>query len=293
MNNSQKPPVSRDINNPYSGMSKLLGKICDNLIDFQTPVTYNPGAVLSLQGSAADLLFCILSGFVKVYCLRADGRRILISLAGPAEIVGHVHQVDVNGRYTHLFELEASTKSSVVLFPRERVVRLLNSLEPSELIEVIESLHTAWSSVAAWFVMFFEMTYEERLETVLRDLAARFGVEDARGVLIVPELSHSDLAEMIGSSRPMVSRLIAEMTSQGYLLRQQKRYLLLKRFFEVSFPTESDGCAEKSMANPAFSLLSLRNATRCADERARVSTAMVQGGPGILAYISRLRQLTN
>jgi CRP-like cAMP-binding protein len=280
MNNSQKPPVSRDINDVYSGVNKLLGKISENLIDHQTPVTYNPGAILSLQGSAANLLFYILSGFVKVYCLRSDGRRVLISLAGPAEIVGHVQQTDVSGRYTHFFELEAFTKSSVVLFPRERVIRLLNSFEHSELIEIIDSLHTTWSSVAAWFVTFFGMTYEERLETVLRDLAARFGVEDARGVLIVPELSHSDLAEMIGSSRPMVSRLMAEMTSQGYLLRQQKRYLLLKRFFEVNLPTESARLAEKAIANSTFSLSSLRNVARCADERVRVPTAIVHGRAG-------------
>jgi CRP-like cAMP-binding protein len=278
MNNSQKPPISRDTNDVYSGMSKLLGKISENLIDHQTPVTYSPGAILSLQGSAANLLFYILSGFVKVYCLRSDGRRILISLAGPTEVVGYVQQIDVNGRYIHLFELEAFTKSSVVLFPRERVVRLLNSFAHSELIEVIDWLHTAWSSVAAWFVTFFGMTYEERLKTVLRDLAVRFGVEDTRGVLIVPELSHSDLAEMVGSSRPMVSRLMAEMTSQGYLLRQQKRYLLLKHFFEVNFPTEAARLAEKGMANSTLS--SLRNVARYADERVRVPTAIVHGRAG-------------
>jgi hypothetical protein len=67
---------------------------------------------------------------------------------------------------------------------------------------------------------------------VLRELGAQFGVRDTRGVLLMAELAHSDLAEMIGSSRPMVSRLIDEMTKEGLVLRQRKQYVLLKSLAE-------------------------------------------------------------
>jgi hypothetical protein len=71
------------------------------------------------------------------------------------------------------------------------------------------------------------MLFRERLEAVLMELGAKFGVRDTRGVLLMPELAHADLADMIGSSRPMVSRLIAEMTEEGLLLRQGKQFILL------------------------------------------------------------------
>src|SRR5258707_4821849 len=61
------------------------------------------------------------------------------------------------------------------------------------------------------------MNYSERLETVLRDLAQKFGVRDSRGTLLIPKFGHADFAEMIGSSRPMVSRLIAEMIANRRL----------------------------------------------------------------------------
>jgi len=72
------------------------------------------------------------------------------------------------------------------------------------------------------------MSFRERLEVVLNELGAKFGVRDTRGILLMPELAHADLAEMIGSSRPMVSRLIAEMTEEGLLLRQCKQFILLE-----------------------------------------------------------------
>ena len=62
---------------------------------------------------------------------------------------------------------------------------------------------------------------------VLRDLARKFGVKDSRGILLLPELGHADFAEMIGSSRPMVSRLIAEMVANKRLLYDGKHYIVL------------------------------------------------------------------
>jgi biotin operon repressor len=44
----------------------------------------------------------------------------------------------------------------------------------------------------------------------------------------MPELSHDDLAEMIGSSRPMVSKLIADMSKEGSLVRGEKRRYILR-----------------------------------------------------------------
>jgi CRP-like cAMP-binding protein len=71
------------------------------------------------------------------------------------------------------------------------------------------------------------MDYSERLETVLRDLAQKFGVRESRGTLLIPELGHADFAEMIGSSRPMVSRLIAEMIANRRLAYDGKHYIVL------------------------------------------------------------------
>ena len=70
------------------------------------------------------------------------------------------------------------------------------------------------------------MSFKERLELVFKELARKFGVHDSRGILLTPELAHADFADMIGSSRPMVTRLMANMTKQGLLLRQGKRFIL-------------------------------------------------------------------
>jgi CRP-like cAMP-binding protein len=65
------------------------------------------------------------------------------------------------------------------------------------------------------------------MEAVLHDLARKFGIKDSRGTLLIPELGHADFAEMIGSSRPMVSRLIAEMIANKRLAYDGKHYIVV------------------------------------------------------------------
>ena len=63
---------------------------------------------------------------------------------------------------------------------------------------------------------------------VFNKLGTRFGINDKRGTLVMPELSHEDLAEVIGSSRPMVSKLIGDIIEEGLLERGEKRHFILQ-----------------------------------------------------------------
>ena len=89
---------------------------------------------------------------------------------------------------------------------------------------------------------------------MLSDLGQRVGVHDNRGTLIIPELSQADLAEMIASSRPLVSRLLNEMEERGLVQRRGKQYLLLKGWDSQEHKlarTQSPLGDEPSSAEPA------------------------------------------
>ncbi len=204
-------------------------EIVEELISHHTVVTYPKGSTLFLQGAPADVLFWISSGMVEVFCPQEDGSRVLVRLCGPGEILGHVDFIDYKGRRAQMFEAHARVKCEIALLTRDHIRKLLATLEPAQLIHVIEYLNTTWSSVANSWATFIGLDYRQRLEIVLKDLAARFGVTDSRGTLLITELLHAKLAEMIGSSRPMITRLINDMVEQGVLARSGKQYILLNR----------------------------------------------------------------
>lgn len=193
-----------------------------------TPVTYEKGAVIFLRGTPADLVFWLFKGFIKLYLPHPNGDRTLITVARPGDPLGTVESVDSNGRHLQILEAHALTKCSVGLLSREQLVKVLRKLEREVVLQLLVNLNSIWSSIFERYTGFIGLPFRERLETVLKDLATRFGIKDNRGILIVPELSQEDLAEMIGSSRPMVSKLVADMTQEGLLVRGGSHHFILR-----------------------------------------------------------------
>ncbi len=198
------------------------------LVGRHTLVRYPKRSPLFLQGSPADVAFAVFNGLVKVYCPGADGNRILVHLAGPGDLIGYADFMDGNRQRSQMFEAHALTSCSVALFTRQHVLKMLKALDQAVLLRLLESLNGFWSSLVHRYAVFLSMSLRERLQMTLADLGARFGVNDARGVMLTPELAQEELAEMIGSSRPMVSKLLSEMAERSLIACQGRRYILLR-----------------------------------------------------------------
>jgi CRP-like cAMP-binding protein len=201
----------------------------DELLRHHTRLTYPKDAPIFLQGSPADVTFYVINGLVKVYCPKGDGNRVLLQLAGPGDIVGHVDLFESEKRRTQVFEAQAFTRCTLALLTREHLRKSAETLDRDSLVQGLELLNTAWSAIARWYAVFLGHSFRERLHAVFRELSTRFGVKDKRGILLLPELSHADFAEMIQSSRPMVSRLIGDMVNDGLLGRRGRQYIVTDR----------------------------------------------------------------
>src|SRR5271156_3276047 len=204
--------------------------LVDELIERHIPVAFEKGDLALGEGNTDGMLACILSGYVNVCCSLGDGNRTLVRMAGPGEVIGYPDYVDEKGRQARLFEAQVASKCTLALFSREHVAALLASLPADALISILTYLNTLWSQNLRRFTVLLSLPFWDRLMIVMSDLAKRAGVRDSEGIILIPEIGHEDLAEMIGCSRPMVSRLIAEMVESGLLSRRGKQYVLLKKW---------------------------------------------------------------
>jgi CRP/FNR family transcriptional regulator, cyclic AMP receptor protein len=216
----------------------LPPEFIDELIGDNIIARYAKRFRLFLQGAPADVLMLIVNGVVKVHCAQPDGRRFLVELAGPGDLIGYVDLYDTRGRHCQAFEAQALTNCAVALITRQRILKLIEAAEHGLLVNLFERLNSFWAAIVHHYASFMTLSYRERLEAKLSEVASRFGVRDARGTLLTLELGHDDWAEMIGSSRPMVSRLLAEMVENRALEREGKHYILLGHhgLDKLSFP---------------------------------------------------------
>jgi CRP/FNR family transcriptional regulator, cyclic AMP receptor protein len=205
-------------------------ELIDEVVELQPGITFERGAMVFCEGTSDGLLACVISGFVKVYCPVGDGIRTLVRLAVPGDVIGYQNYLDGRDRCARLFEAQSSSKCNVALFSRDRIIRSLEKLPAKNLVHLIEMMNTYWSQELQWFATLLSLPFSERLELVMSDLALRAGVKDSEGTVLIPVLGHEDFAEMIGCSRPMVSRLISDMIDARLIARRGKNYVLLSKW---------------------------------------------------------------
>ena len=217
------------LRNSFSRLN-LPVEMVDELIDRHIAVSFEKGAMALCGGNTDGMLACILSGYVNVYCPVGDGYRTLVRMAGPGEIIGYSDYIDEKNRPARMFEAQAATKCTLALFSRDHTAQLLAGLPSESLVSVVATLNTFWSENLRRFVLLLGLPFWNRLTMVMSDLAKRAGVRDSEGIILIPEIRHEDLAEMIGCSRPMVSRLVAAMIETKLLARRGNQYVLLKKW---------------------------------------------------------------
>jgi CRP-like cAMP-binding protein len=187
---------------------------------------YPRRAVIFFQGSPADVIYWLGKGIVDLYRPTNDGNPPLLRMAGPGEMIGYFDSFDKNGNLVHAFEARARTHCQVILVTRQNINDVLQTLERTKLIELLWHLNRAWSEEALRWIILTTSDCRQRLKLAVADLAARFGARDARGILLVPEISHQDFANLVGCSRAMASRLIVEMIETGDLVREGGHYIV-------------------------------------------------------------------
>lgn len=204
----------------------LAEDVIEAILARHTLVRYPKGARLFAPGAPADVIFVVLGGLVKIYCGERPYARVAIALAGPGDLIGHADCTDPRGGGAQLFGAVALSGATVALVTREHLQRVLRGLDAGTLIALGELVNSLWAAALHRCARFLGMPLRARLEAVFAELAQRFGVPDARGAILPLQLSQEGLAEMIGGSRPMVSKLLVEMAREGSLARHGRQYIV-------------------------------------------------------------------
>jgi CRP/FNR family cyclic AMP-dependent transcriptional regulator len=176
--------------------------------------------VIISDGDQGDSLYIILSGKVKVYASNAAGREVVIDFDGPGEYVGEMSLFGAP-RSASVVTLEPTT-CAIVTRARFRDFILTH---PDFALHLIEKLiHRVRRTTESMKSLALSDVYG-RLVRLLTALA-----RDVDGNLVVPErLTQQDIAERVGASRDMISRLLKDLVGGGYLKVEDRVITILKK----------------------------------------------------------------
>jgi CRP/FNR family cyclic AMP-dependent transcriptional regulator len=194
-------------------------------------VSYDKNATVFHAGEVTDLLYVLLSGEVRLYYGTPTGDRLLVTIIRGGQLFGTTdfQATDATAEVQEqLFTAQTLSRSKVAMFSRTRVARLLHDLPAPELVRMVQGVDAGWVSLCCRLLTFLTQDVRSRLAYSIREIAEVFGIPDARGKLIALRLSHEDFAELIGASRPMVSKHLKELADRGIFVKENGRYILLQ-----------------------------------------------------------------
>jgi len=176
-----------------------------------TPVSCKPDQVIFLEGDAAGCVYYIQKGTVKLSVVSAHGKEAVVTILGPSDVLG---EGCIAGQ---LLRLTTATAFSVADLLRIQKVVLMRELHRSHLLSDDFISYLIGRNVRveeALIDQLFNST-EKRLARALL-LLARYR-KKGKPEAVIPRVSQTMLAEMIGTSRPRVSIFMNKFRKLGFV----------------------------------------------------------------------------
>ena len=199
---------------------ELLSPTLRAVAERGTERRYRKGTILIEEGANGDALYFILRGRLRAYSARADGQEFTFGYYGPGEYMGEM-SLDGGPRSASVIVDEASTCSVVT---RQTLTQCI-AQDPAitfELMAMVIRLARSLSTRARDLAL--NDAYG-RLAHLLRESAA----PQADGTQWMPNaLTQEEMAQQVGCSRTMVTRLLGDLVRGGFLRRDERRWRLLR-----------------------------------------------------------------
>jgi len=186
--------------------------------------TYPKGSMIIVAEDVGDTLFIIRKGQIKISVFHEDGREVIFSLLGPGKVFGELSLLDGKPRSANAVALK---ESEVITLRRSDFLQLIYE-NPQVAVLLLAELASRLRRTDEKIEGLALLDVTSRISKTLLQLAEDQGVESAEGVLIENRPTHQQLANMSGTTRETVSRVISRLETQGYLTCQGRRILVLR-----------------------------------------------------------------
>jgi len=185
-----------------------LARVADRMVRRR----YRRGEVIFHEGDPGDALHLVVEGLVKIGRVSPDGDEAIVAALGPGEAFGELVLLDGAPRSATATALDATVTLTLA---RDVFVSLVDD-DPSfrwALFAGIAAHHRRLTDQLA------EAHFLDLAGRLARQLArlARDGTADGDGVRLGRLYTQSELAAMIGGTRPRVNRLIGEFVDAGLI----------------------------------------------------------------------------
>src|SRR5574342_834911 len=174
-------------------------------------------------GDRDEMVYFIESGQVKLLMLSSEGKECLLAIHAAGDIFGELCLAGLDGR------LETATAMKVTTLKQIPCNQFFARLNRDALFEgFVRYLAVRIADQQQVIANLVTVDSEQRLGQTLLQLARTLGKKDPGSIRIELKISHEELSEMVGTTRPRVSKFMQRFRILGLIETSAERFLIIK-----------------------------------------------------------------
>ena len=176
---------------------------------------YSKSDIILMEDEVGDTFFIILEGSVKVTRDSEDGREVILAVLSSGNFFGEISLLDGKTRSANAIALE---KTSLMILKRNDFLQLLNEI-PQISISLLSELAKRIRKTDEQVENLAFSDAEKRIGISILSISEQLGVIK-NGLVKIPKLPfHQDIANMAGTSRETVSRMLKLLETKKLITR--------------------------------------------------------------------------
>lgn len=173
-------------------------------------------------GDQDGMVYFIESGQVKLLMLSSEGKECLLAIHSAGDIFGELCLAGFGSR------LETAAAMQETLLKKIPSSQFLARMSRDSLLEgFVRYLAVRIADQQQVIADLATVDSEQRLGKTLLQLARTLGKKEARGTRIELKISHDELSEMVGTTRPRISLFMQRFRNLGLIETNLERFLVI------------------------------------------------------------------
>jgi CRP-like cAMP-binding protein len=174
-------------------------------------------------GDKDELVYFIESGQIKLLMLSPDGKECLLAIHATGDIFGELCLSGLGAR------LETATAMEDTVLKQIPCPRFFARLSRDSLFEgFVQYLAVRIGDQQQVIANLVTVDSEQRLGQTLLNLARTLGKKDPRSIRIELKITHEELSEMVGTTRPRISVFMQRFRNLGLIETNVDHFLIIK-----------------------------------------------------------------
>ena len=178
--------------------------------------------ILFYEGEPCEVIYFIDRGRVKIYKTTEDGREQIVNLIDKGDMLPHVGWY---GGSTYPATAEALEDGQMYFMLVSQFTQFLEQ-SPSTTLKFLQELDGKIRELHMRLATVLSKDMSEKILNVLGFLAKNMGKKVGEAYELEIDLTHQDIANMVGTTRETASRMIGQLKKEGKISLDHKSLMV-------------------------------------------------------------------